>query len=203
MMVLAIRSTPIPLNVEVGAALPRSAEELFEFCALNPELRIERTAEGDLIVRTPPGWGSGHRSAEVVRALTAWASEDKTGLVSDSSAGFLLPNGAMRSPDASWVLGSRVAAVSPEDRERFLPRSPDFVMELRSPSDRLPDLQAKMEEYRQTGVRLGWLIDPRERRVHVYRPGQAVTVLEEPAEVAGDPELPGFLLDLGPVWAPI
>jgi Uma2 family endonuclease len=203
MTLLAIRSTPVPLNVEVGAALPRSDEELFEFCALNPELRIERTANGDLIVMTPAGWASGHRSAEIVRALTAWASEDGTGLVSDSSAGFLLPNGAMRSPDASWVLRSRLAAVSPEDRERFLPLSPDFVMELRSPSDRLPDLQAKMEEYRQTGVRLGWLIDPRERRVHIYRPGQAVAVLGEPAEVAGDPELPGFLLDLGPVWAPI
>jgi Uma2 family endonuclease len=203
MTLLAISSTPVPLNVELGKAIARSDEELFEFCALNPELRIERTAEGDLIVGTPAGWGSGHRSAEIVRALTAWASADGTGLVSDSSAGFLLPNGAMRSPDASWVLRSRLAAVSPEDRERFLPLSPDFVMELRSPSDRLPDLQAKMEEYRQTGVRLGWLIDPRERRVHIYRPGQAVAVLGDPTEVAGDPELPGFLLDLGPVWAPI
>lgn len=203
MTLLAIGSTPVPLNVEVGPTLPRTDEELYEFCVRNPELRIERTAEGDLIVMTPAGWGSGHRSAEILRALTAWAGVDGTGLVSDSSAGFLLPNGAMRSPDASWVLRSRLAAVSPEDREKFLPLSPDFVVELRSPSDRLPDLQAKMEEYRQDGVRLGWLVDPQERAVHVYRPGQDVEVLEDPSEVSGDPELPGFVLDLGPVWAPI
>lgn len=203
MTLLAISSTPVPLNIELGEALVRSDEELFEFCARNPELRIERTAEGDLIVMTPAGWASGHRSAEIVAALRDWAAREGTGLASDSSAGFVLQDGAMRSPDASWVLRSRLADISPEAKERFLPLCPDFVVELRSPSDRLPDLQAKMEEYRKNGARLGWLIDPQERRVHVYRPGRPVKVLDDPTEVSGDPELPGFVLDLAPIWAPL
>lgn len=202
MTLLAIASTPVPLEVELGERLPRSDEELFEFCARNPELRVERTAQGDLIVMTPAGWASGHRSAEIVRTLTAWAATDGKGWASDSSAGFVLPNGAMRAPDAAWVLRSRLAPLSQETKERFLPLCPDFVVELRSPSDRLPDLQAKMEEYRDNGARLGWLIDPQERRVHVYRPGRPAEVLEDPAEVSGDPELPGLVLDLGPVWQP-
>ena len=201
MTLLAISSTPVPLNIELGEALVRNDEELFEFCARNPELRIERTAEGDLIVMTPAGWASGHRSAEIVAALRDWAARDGTGLASDSSAGYVLPDGAMRSPDASWVLRSRLAGISAEAKERFLPLCPDFVVELRSPSDRLPDLQAKMEEYRDNGARLGWLIDPQERRVHEYRPGRPTEVLDDPTEVSGDPELPGFVLDLAPIWA--
>lgn len=203
MTLLAISSTPVPLNIELGEALVRSDEELFEFCARNPELRIERTAEGDLIVMTPAGWASGHRSAEIVAALRDWAARDGTGLASDSSAGYVLPDGAMRSPDASWVLRSRLADLTSEAKERFLPLCPDFVVELRSPSDRLPDLQAKMAEYRDNGARLGWLIDPQERRVHVYRPGRPAEVLDAPAEVSGDPELPELVLDLGPIWAPL
>lgn len=203
MTLLAISSTPVPLNIELGEALVRNDEELYEFCARNPELRIERTAEGDLIVMTPAGWASGHRSAEIVAALRDWAARDGTGLASDSSAGYVLPDGAMRSPDASWVLRSRLADISSEAKERFLPLCPDFVVELRSPSDRLQGLQAKMEEYRDNGARLGWLIDPQERRVHVYRPGRPAEVLDDPAEVSGDPELPGFVLDLAPIWAPL
>jgi Uma2 family endonuclease len=203
MTLLAIRSTPVPLNVEVGTALPRSDEELYEFCARNPELRMERTAEGDLIVMTPAGGLSGHRNFEIVGAMRAWATADRTGVGFDSSTGFILPNGAMRAPDAAWVLRSRLVPLSRETKERFIPLSPDFLVELRSPSDKLPDLQAKMEEYRENGVRLGWLIDPQERRVHVYRQGRPVEVLEDPAQVSGDPELSGFVLDLGPVWAPL
>lgn len=203
MTLLAIRSTPVPLNIEVGTALPRSDEELFEFCARNPELRIERTAKGDLIVMTPVGGESGHRTLEIAVALGLWARHDGTGVAFDSSTGFLLPNDALRVPDAAWVARSKLEALSAQEKQRFLPLCPDFVVELRSPSDRLADLRAKMEEYRQHGARLGWLIDPEARRVHVYRPGRPVEVLEDPTEVAGDPELPGFLLDLGPVWAPI
>lgn len=202
MTVLAISSTPVPLEVDVGAALPRSDEELYEFCARNRELRIERTAEGDLLVMTPAGGLTSHRNFEVAGALRDWAKEDATGVGFDSSAGFVLANGAMRAPDAAWVLRSRLESLSPEAKERFLPLCPDFVVELRSPSDRLPDLQVKMEEYRDNGSRLGWLIDPQERRVHVYRPGRPVEVLEDPSEVSGDPELPGLVLDFGPVWQP-
>jgi Uma2 family endonuclease len=202
MTLLAISSTPVPLNVELGEAIACSDEELFEFCALNPELRIERTPEGDLIVMTPAGGLSGHRNFEIVGALREWATDDGTGVGFDSSTGFVLPNGAMRAPDAAWVLRSRLEPLSPETKERFIPFAPDFLVELRSPSDRLPELQAKMEEYRQNGVRLGWLIDPEEQRVHVYRPGRPVEVLEDPIEVSGGPELAGFVLQLGPVWQP-
>ncbi len=199
---IAIRDASIPLSVELGSALRLSDDELFELCGRNPELRIERTSEGDLIVMTPAGGESSHRNLEVVVALGAWAKQDGTGIAFDASAGFLLPNGAMRSPDAAWVQRPRWQALEPEQRRRFVPLAPDFVLELRSPSDRLPDLRAKMEEYRSCGVRLGWLIDPEERRVHVYRPALPPEVLEAPTRVTGDPELPGFVLDLEPIWSP-
>lgn len=203
MTLLAISSTPVPLNVDLGEAIARSDEELFEFCARNPELRIERTATGDLIVMTPAGGESGHRTLEIAVALGFWAKHERTGVAFDSSTGFLLPNGALRAPDAAWVSRSKLEPLSQEEKQRFLPVCPDFVVELRSPSDRFADLTGKMEEYRQNGARLGWLIDPEERRVHIYRPGQPVEILEDPSDVAGDPDLPGFVLDLGPVWAPI
>jgi Uma2 family endonuclease len=200
---IAIRGRDEPFDLELGSRLHWGDEELFELCARNPELRIERSREGNLIVMTPAGWESGRRNAEIVRALVEWADQDGSGVVSDSSGGFVLPNGAMRSPDAAWVLRSRVQEVPAETRKRFLPLCPDFVVELRSPSDRLEDLRAKMEEYRANGARLGWLIDPEERRVHVYRLGREVEILDEAAEVSGDPELSGLVLDLDRIWAPL
>lgn len=199
---IAIREASIPFNVELGSALRLSDDELFELCGRNKELRIERTSKGDLIVMTPAGGETSHRNLEVAIALGAWAKRDSSGVAFDSSGGFLLPNGAMRSPDAAWVERSRWQALEPEQRRKFVPLAPDFVLELRSPSDRLPDLRAKMEEYRACGVRLGWLIDPEERRVHVYRPDRVPEVLEAPARLTGDPELPGFVLDLESIWAP-
>jgi Uma2 family endonuclease len=200
---IAFQSEPVPLRLDLGALRYWTDDELYELCARNPEIRIERTAEGDIVIMSPAGWASGRRSAEVAMALGAWARRDGTGVTSDSSAGYLLPNGAMRAPDASWVLRSRLADIPPETREKFLPLCPDFVVEIKSPSDRLADLQAKMEEYRGNGARLGWLIDPEARRVHVYRPGREPEVLEDPREVSGEPELPGFVLDLEPIWAPL
>ncbi len=200
---LAISSTPVPLTLEMGSALRLSDDELFELCARNPELRIERTAGGDLIVMTPAGGETGHRNMRIAVRLGAWAEQDGSGASFDSSTGFLLPSGAMRVPDAAWVLRSRLERLSAETKRRFLPLCPDFVIELRSPSDSLPELQAKMEEYRDNGARLGWLIDPLERRVHVYRPGRPVDVLADAEQVSGEPELPGFVLDLRPVWEPL
>jgi len=200
---IAIDATPVPLNLRLGSALHLSDDELFELCARNPELRIERTAEGNLIVMTPAGGASGHRNFKLTGALALWAERDGTGVGFDSSTGFLLPNGAMRAPDAAWVLRSRLDGLSTQVKEKFLPLCPDFAIELRSPSDRLPDVQAKMEEYRANGARLGWLIDPQKRRVHVYRPGREIEVLEAPTAVSGDPELPGFVLELEPIWQPL
>jgi Uma2 family endonuclease len=198
---IAIPSAPIPLELQLGQALQLSDDELFELCARNSELRIERNAEGDLIVMTPAGGASAHRNLLIVAQLASWARHDGTGVGFDSSGGFLLPGGAMRSPDAAWVRRERLESLSAAAKERFLPLCPDFLIELRSPSDRLADLQAKMAEYREAGARLGWLVDPLERRVHVYRPGRAVEVLEAPAVVLADPELPGFALELEGVWA--
>jgi Uma2 family endonuclease len=200
---IAIDATPVPLNLRLGSALHLSDDELFELCARNPELRIERTAEGNLIVMTPAGGASGHRNFKLTGALALWAERDGTGVGFDSSTGFLLPNGAMRAPDAAWVLRSRLDRLSTQVKEKFLPLCPDFAIELGSPSDRLPDVQAKMEEYRANGARLGWLIDPQKRRVHVYRPGCQIEMLEAPTAVSGDPELPGFVLELDPIWQPL
>jgi Uma2 family endonuclease len=200
---IALPSSPIPLSLEMGAALQLSDDELFELCARNPELRMERTARGDLIVMTPAGGASSHRNLRLGAALLAWADRDGRWVAFDSSTGFLLPNRAMRAPDASCVLRSRLDQVPPQERERFLPLCPDFVIELRSPTDRLADGMAKMEEYRDAGARLGWLIDPVERRVHVYRPDRDLEILDSPERLTGDPELPGFVLELVPIWTPL
>ncbi len=199
---IAVRSEPVPIQIEVGKALHLSDAELFELCVQNPELRIERSAEGDLIVMTPAGGESSHRNLRIATALAIWADQNGTGTAFDSSAGFVLPNGAMRSPDASWVADTRLATLRPEEKRGFLPLCPDFVIELKSPTDRLPDLQAKMEEYRANGAKLGWLIDPDERRVYIYRAEIPLQVLREPDEVSA-PELPGFLLELGRIWKPL
>ena len=136
----------------------------------------------------------------IIAALVSWADSDQTGEVYDSSGGFILPDGAMRAPDAAWVRKSRLAALSAVEREGFLPLCPDFVIELRSPSDALDDLRAKMEAYLANGARLGWLLDPQQRRAYVYRAGEEVELLENPRVLSGAPELPGFVLDLEPIW---
>jgi Uma2 family endonuclease len=132
--------------------------------------------------------------------LRLWAKRDATGTTFDSSGGFLLPNGTVRSPDASWIEKARLEALDAEERQRFISLCPTFVIELRSPTDRLRYLQEKMQEYLDNGTRLGWLIDPQEKRVHVYSPHLPVVVLESPSQIAGEPVLPGFVLDLSEVW---
>lgn len=201
---IAIRSSPaqVPLKLDMGSALRLSDSELLELCRRNPELQIERTAEGDLIAMSPAGGETSRRNARLVAALVNWADEDSSGVVYDSSGGFLLPSGAMRAPDAAWVEKTRLVELSAAEREGFLPLCPDFVVELKSPSDSLDDLKAKMDAYLASGARLGWLIDPWERRVHVYRPGEEVEVLDNPRQISGAPELPGLVLDLGPIWPP-
>lgn len=191
------------VELRVPTVLRLSDDELFELCALNRELHIERTAEGNLEIMSPAGFESSHRNVGIVFALAQWAKSDGSGLVTGPAGGYLLPNGAMRGPDAAWVRRDRLAVISPEQRKKFLPLVPDFVVELRSPSDSLPALRRKMEEYRDQGARLGWLIDPQERRVTVYRPNRSPETLEDPTEISGDPELPGFILSVQDVWQPL
>ena len=174
-------------------------DRLDELCRLNRELRIERTAGGELSIMAPVGGDSSDRNAEIAFQLRRWAKRDGSGRTFDSSGGFRLPNGAVRSPDASWVGNARLAALTDEQRRRFLPLCPDFVVELRSPSDALSALHDKMREYVDNGARLGWLIDPAGGQVFVYRPGAPAERLEHPPTVSADPVLPGFRLEMGEI----
>jgi Uma2 family endonuclease len=186
--------------MHVQLASPLGDDELFELCAVNRKLRIERTSDGELIIMAPTGGDTGRRNFDLIGQFSAWVRRDGTGVGFDSSTGFLLPNGAARAPDMAWVRNARWEALTEAQQRRFPPVCPDFVLELRSLSDKLADQQAKLEEYIACGARLGWLIDPGERRVHVYRPDQVAQVLERVTELRGDPELPGFVLDLRAIW---
>lgn len=190
----------LPLILHTRPVLDLSDEQFYEFCQLNREWRIERTTEGDLLFMAPAGGETGYRNILLATALATWALQDGTGVPFDSSTGFTLPNGAIRSPDVAWVKRSRLASLAPEQKRKFLPLCPDFVIELRSPSDNLKTVQDKMREYLDTGTLLGWLIDPVDRRVYVYRPGAAMECLDNPVTVSGDPELPSFVLDLKAIW---
>ena len=193
-----------PIVLKLDPVMRMNDEQLAELCSLNDALRIERNAQGDLEFMPPAHPTSGNRNSRITARLDNWAEGDGRGAAFDATAGFTLSNGALRSPDASWILKSRLAEMTEEDRRGFWRISPDFVVELRSPSDRLPDLQAKMDEYMDNGVRLGWLIDPLDpqRRVYIYRPNSPVEILDGPETLSGEPELPGFTLDLKPIWEP-
>lgn len=189
-----------PLVLRLGPALELSEDQFFDLCQINGDLRIERTADGVLEIMPPAGSTTGYRNADITTQLRIWSKQNGSGLSFDSSAGFALPNGAARSPDASWIARSRWEQVPPEKRDRFAPICPDFVLELRSPSDRLATLQDKLAEYLANGARLGWLLDPPTRQVYVYRPGAPVERLESPDAVSGEAVLPGFELDLREIW---
>lgn len=171
-------------------------ELLYEFCIQHRDLRIERTAGGELIIRPPCGGETGIRNAKLSARLYEWSEATALGEGFDSSVGFILTNGALRSPDASWLARDRWEALSPDQREKFPPLCPDFVAELVSPSDSLPELRAKMREYLENGARLGWLLNPRQRQAEIYRPGREPEVLQDPTELSGEDVLPGFTLDL-------
>jgi Uma2 family endonuclease len=196
----ATEITERPLVLRLRPVLDLSEDQFFRLCQLNRDLRIERNAAGELLIMSPTGGGTGRRNLRVSVRLGSWAERDGTGDAFDSSTGFRLPNGAVRSPDAAWMTHSRLAEIPPEEIEKFIPACPDFVLELRSPGDNLRDVQGKMREYIQNGARLGWLLDPAARRVYVYRPGAPVERLDGPTTVSGDPILPGFVLDLREIW---
>ncbi len=177
-----------------------SDEEFYEFCRANDQWRIERTAEGDIIIMAPTGGKTGILNSKLNARLVVWSEADDRGQVFDSSTIFVLPSGAQRSPDAAWIRNERWQALTQEQQEKFPPLCPDFVVELRSRTDSLKTLQAKMQEYIDNGAQLGWLIDPLERKVHVYRPNAAAEILDDPQAISGEPLLQGFVLDVASVW---
>ena len=180
----------LQLNIEL------TDEQFFQLCQDNRDYRFERNANGDLMIMPPTGSETGKRNADLTFQLQAWSYQNKQGVVFDSSSGFKLPNGAERSPDASWVKRERWDALTPEQRERFAPLCPDFVVELRSKSDSLKTLQEKMQEYIDNGARLCWLINRQNQQVEIYRPGKEVEVFESPKTLSGEEILPEFVLNL-------
>lgn len=193
---------PQPFVIKFKPLTHMDDDRFAKFCALNDDLRIERTAEGEIILMPPTHGDTGHRNADLNADLTIWARGNGSGRYYDSSTGFKLPNGALRSPDVAWINNSRLEALTPEQRSGFFDICPDFVIELRSSSDSLSTLQDKMQEYMDNGARLGWLIDPMSspKRVHIYRPQIEARTLDEPDEISGEPELPGFTLNLRRIW---
>ncbi len=201
-MSIAITPTEThPFILNFGPILKKiSDEDFFEFCQLNSDWRIERTSDGELIIMPPTGGTTGGRNFALVGIFYAWAKADGTGKGFDSSTGFTLPNGAERSPDLAWVELSRWNALTETERKKFPPLCPDFVVELRSETDSIDALKDKMQEYIANGAHLGWLIDPKEKRVYIYRPQAQVECLANPATVSGDPLLRGFTLDMREIW---
>jgi len=184
------------LTLNLDAIVQLTADAFYALCRANPDIKFERTAKGELIVMPPTGGETGSRNSKLNQRLANWAEADGTGITFDSSTGFKLPNGANRSPDAAWILLTRWEALTPEQRRRFPPIAPDFVVELRSDTDSLAVTQAKMQEYIDNGVRLGWLLDPQTHLVEIYRQGQEQEVLPSPTSLSGEEVLPGFVLDL-------
>jgi Uma2 family endonuclease len=200
MMTQLQTSRAITINIPPALTLTVSHEQFVELALANRELQLERTAAGELIVNPPTGGETGKRNLSIEAQLWLWNQQAKLGEAFNSSTGFHLPNGADRSPDASWVCQERWDALTPEQKESFIPLCPDFVVELRSKSDNMEPLRVKMREYMNNGARLGWLIDRKNRKVEIYRQNREVEVLENPATLSGEEVLPGFILNLIEVW---
>ena len=177
-----------------------SDEQFFQLCQDNRDLRLERNARGDLIIMPPTGGETGNSNAGITAQLWLWNNLHKLGVVFDSSTGFKLPNGTDRSPDAAWIPLEKWQALTPQQKEKFLPLSPDFVIELMSPSDNIETARKKMQEYLDNGTRLGWLINRKTREVEIYRQGQAVEILTNPESLSGENILSQFVLELDSIW---
>ncbi len=189
-------SLPSPLRLSINL----TDEQFWQLCLSNRDYRFERTAKGELIVMPPTGSDTGRRNIKITTQLEIWNSQSKLGVAFDSSTGFKLPNGAERSPDASWVKKERWESLTVEQQAKFAPLCPDFVVELRSPSDSLQNLQEKMREYINNGAKLGWLIDRKNQQVEIYRPDRDVEILSSPQTLSGEDVLPGFVLELTEIW---
>jgi len=192
--------TMTAVSLNIPATVKLSQEQFAKICQANSNLRLERTATGELIIMPPTGGGTGKRNLKIAQQLANWADADGTGVAFDSSTGFTLPNGSDRSPDAAWIPLEKWNALTPEQQEKFLPFAPDFAIELRSPSDPLAGRQEKMSEYQRNRTRLGWLINRQNRQVEIYRQGEEKEVLENPGTLSGEDVLPGFSLSLESIW---
>ena len=177
-------------------------EEFEKICCENRDRKFERTAQGELVIMSLTGGSTGERNAELNGQLWLWNRQAKLGHIYDSSTGFRLPNGAIRSPDAAWVSQSRWDALTPEQRKKWVPLCPDFVVELKSPSDDIADLQTKMLEYQENGLKLGWLIDPDRQLVEVYQADRSMELLGNPEEISADEIMAGFVLKLAGILTP-
>jgi Uma2 family endonuclease len=189
----------IPLHSPLELTLELTDEQFFQLCIDNRDLRFERTASGGLIIMPPTGSETGRRNSDLNFQLKAWSRQNNLGVVFDSSTGFKLPDGSDISPDAAWVRRDRWDALTPEQKEKFAPICPDFVVELRSTTDSLEKLRAKMKVYVKNGARLGWLLDRKNRKVEISRQGREVEILDAPATLSGEDVLPGFVLDLSDI----
>ncbi len=188
------------LTLNLDPIIHLTDEQFYQLCQVNRDLRFERTSEGELIIMPPAGGETGKRNADLTTDLNIWNRQTNLGVVFDSSTGFKLPNGADRSPDPAWVKRERWESLTPEQRQKFLPLYPDFVIKLRSASDDLKPLQKKMQEYLANGIRLGWLIDPQNQQVEIYRPNQDLEILQAPITLSGEAVLPGFVLHLSQIF---
>ncbi|MBM3735773.1 MAG: Uma2 family endonuclease [Acidobacteria bacterium] len=198
-MVFSIDDSLLPATLTAG---PMTDEEFAAFCSEHPDLNFEMTAEGVILVMPPTYSSNGVRNSLINNQLGTWARIDRRGVTPDSSTGFMLPNGARRAPDAGWIAKSRIPAAGSVERDRYWRLSPDFVIELKSSTDRLHILREKMEEWIANGTSLGWLIDPEARTVEIYRAGRGPEILKNPDRVHGEGPVEGFTLDLTEVWDP-
>ncbi|MDB9310818.1 Uma2 family endonuclease [Aphanizomenon sp. CS-733/32] len=187
--------------LQIPESLKFTDDKFVEMVAANKDLRLELSAQGELSIMSPTGGETGNRNFEMCLDLGYWNRQKSLGKAFDSSTGFKLPNGATRSPDVSWIKIERWNTLTPEQRKRFLPLCPDFVIELVSESDDLADTQAKMREYMANGLRLGWLINPKNKQIEIYRQNQETEILESPTSLSGEDVLPGFILDLQPIFS--
>ncbi|MBW4501557.1 MAG: Uma2 family endonuclease [Scytonema hyalinum WJT4-NPBG1] len=188
------------ITINFNNVIKLTDDQFYQLCQDNPDVKFERNAKGELIVMPPTGGETGKRNAKLTARFVLWNEQTQLGEVFDSSTCFKLPNGSDRSPDVSWIQLERWNALTPSEREKFPPIAPDFVLELMSPSDSLSVVQAKMQEYMDAGVKLGWLINRKTGRIEIYRQGQTKEVLEFPTSLSGEDILPGFVLDLQIVW---
>jgi Uma2 family endonuclease len=188
------------ITINFNNVVKLTDDQFYQLCQDNPDVKFERNAKGELIVMPPTGGETGKRNAKLTARFVLWNEQTQLGEVFDSSTCFKLPNGSDRSPDVSWIQLERWNALTPEQREKFPPIAPDFVLELMSPSDTLSVVQAKMQEYMDAGVKLGWLINRKTGHIEIYRQGQTKEVLEFPTRLSGEEILPGFVLDLQIVW---